>query len=598
MTFANPWGLLALLAVPAIVVIHLYHRRFPPLRVAGLHLWTSETRQPLAGRTRERLLISTSLILEVLAAILLSLVLAQPRLGSWDQVAHLVVVLDDTASMSAKPPGRPSFRDQAVTHLTRRVEALPRGSVVTLLLTGTRPEALGHALPWTEVKPRLAKWQPSAVRHAFDPAWDTALQVAESSGQVLFFTNRPLPEGQVPSALEVVAIGEPLENVAISAARWTYDTASKEGRLFLRVQNHGVNPTTARIRGLHQGKPLFNREVSLAANAGSNFESALPGGLGQITVEAAGTEDGLGIDSRVELVEPHPRIMTVANTLPQAHAARDSVQKILAVLPELQAGSGNEAHLVIATANPLPESNARLWWLGIGPLSTTEADRQAAKDLKGPFILEKRNPLLEGVELAGAIWGGVQPLTSGTPLISSGSSRLLVQLPGTQTTAFVMNVDFARSNLAESPDWPILLSNLVEQRRNALPGLQRWNYRLGEDVRFRLTEGDPESTAPLSLEFEGQQRPLARTAEIEISAPSRPGLYTLRDGEKEVERFAVGYFDAETSNLRTLRSYHRPAKTAESTQVTVDARYTWAILMGLLVLLGVVLADWWVLARK
>src|SRR5437868_2090414 len=63
MHFANPWGLLALLALPTIIVFHLYHRRFPPLVVAGLHLWTSETRQTIAGRRREKLPVSASLLL-------------------------------------------------------------------------------------------------------------------------------------------------------------------------------------------------------------------------------------------------------------------------------------------------------------------------------------------------------------------------------------------------------------------------------------------------------------------------------------------------------------------------------------------------------
>ena len=36
MTFAAPLGLLALLAIPAIVAIHLFRRRFPVRPVAGL----------------------------------------------------------------------------------------------------------------------------------------------------------------------------------------------------------------------------------------------------------------------------------------------------------------------------------------------------------------------------------------------------------------------------------------------------------------------------------------------------------------------------------------------------------------------------------
>ena len=38
MIFATPWGLLALLAIPGIIAIHLFRRRFPVRPVAGLFL--------------------------------------------------------------------------------------------------------------------------------------------------------------------------------------------------------------------------------------------------------------------------------------------------------------------------------------------------------------------------------------------------------------------------------------------------------------------------------------------------------------------------------------------------------------------------------
>ena len=46
--------------------------------------------------------------------------------------------------MSAKAPGNEgiSFRDAAIAELQSRAEKLPRGSVVTVVLSGTRPETL------------------------------------------------------------------------------------------------------------------------------------------------------------------------------------------------------------------------------------------------------------------------------------------------------------------------------------------------------------------------------------------------------------------------------------------------------------------------
>ena len=76
MIFTAPLGLLALLAVPAIVGIHLFRRRFPRRPVAGLFLWQSVQRMPETGGRVARLPITASLILECLAALMLALLLA------------------------------------------------------------------------------------------------------------------------------------------------------------------------------------------------------------------------------------------------------------------------------------------------------------------------------------------------------------------------------------------------------------------------------------------------------------------------------------------------------------------------------------------
>ena len=80
MSFANPWGLLALTALPVIAAIHLFHRRYPRLEVSGLHLWGVAQMTHTPGRRRERLPITASLILELLAALVLAA--AAPLAGS------------------------------------------------------------------------------------------------------------------------------------------------------------------------------------------------------------------------------------------------------------------------------------------------------------------------------------------------------------------------------------------------------------------------------------------------------------------------------------------------------------------------------------
>ena len=69
-----------------IAAIHLFHRRYPRLEVAGLHLWGVAQMTHTPGRRRERLPITASLILELLAALVLALALARPQIDSVNQI--------------------------------------------------------------------------------------------------------------------------------------------------------------------------------------------------------------------------------------------------------------------------------------------------------------------------------------------------------------------------------------------------------------------------------------------------------------------------------------------------------------------------------
>ena len=647
MYFANTWGLLGLVALPVIVVIHLYHRRYPTLPIAGLHLWGVETHTTTAGRTRERLPLTASLICELLAAFLLSLVLADPRWGQLGKVAHLVVVLDNSASMSARPPGEKPFRESAIDELERRISQLPRGSVVTLLRTGRRPEMLaGPATSWDEAKQKLVDWRPSLPKHDFLPTWDLAAQLAEGNGKLLFLTDAvPGEDVAVPKTMEVASVGRTLENVSISAARWDFDSLAAKGRVFVRLTNHGRRKANVRIAGMLGSvdglneaaarearvpagntatttdaplrKKIFENDVTLDVGASVPLEVDVPGGLGRMTLECESIGDGLALDNRVELIEPKVRLLHVAVTLPKDNATEQAVNRVLTTLPNISVTESETAELIIAPSDPLPPSQRELWWLGIGPLDTSDEARKAALDLAGPYVLEKQNPLLDGLTLGGVVWGGAQPVKlEVSPIITSGTLPLLARLTGTRTTAYLLNIDFARTNLGDSPDWPILMSNLVELRRDNLPGLRRSNYRMNEEIRFRIadtaaaavtsstqqngsangaTQSEQEADSPrtLLLVHRGLKRPLARASTIEIPLLDESGVYSVLDGENLVGEFAVAFFDSEESSLSNLRPGRRePEMSTSESGFLLDQPLTWIVLIGIVMIAAAAFADW------
>jgi hypothetical protein len=327
------------------------------------------------------------------------------------------------------------------------------------------------------------------------------------------------------------------------------------------------------------------------------------GGLGRLYITISSPDDGLATDNEVVLVEPAVRTVTIHNTLPTDSQEAELTARVLSAISDWQPGPANDAHLWITPAGELPPPREDLWWLGIGPIDPSEEARSAARALAGPYVIEKQNILMDGVVLGGVVWGGVQPLElEMVPIISSGSTVLMGQLVGTETLGYLMNIDVAASNLGESPDWPILLVNFIENRREALPGLRRWNYRLNEAVGLRI---DPPATDdPVDLQLvepDGTRRTLIRDRNhiVEVTRLDQTGVYRIEEGEQLHGVFAVNFFDPEESTLTSLApGRHRPTETWEPTRIALDNPYSWLMVLAILLILGSILYDWYVLRPK
>src|SRR5262245_15003624 len=224
MIYTTPLGLLALLGIPAIVAIHLFRRRFPVRQVAGLFLWQIAQQAPEGGGKITRLPITRSLLLECLAALALALILAGARISPASVSQHLVVLLDDSASMAAVNTRNESARDRAVARVLAEIGRLPSGARVTLIQSGERPSILaGPAALALEARTALASWKPEAQHHPLSLGIRLARELAGQTGMVMVVSDvAPAPRGEpgFDNGLWVAA-GEPVTNVGITAAQRT-----------------------------------------------------------------------------------------------------------------------------------------------------------------------------------------------------------------------------------------------------------------------------------------------------------------------------------------------------------------------------------------
>lgn len=597
MYFANPWGLIGLLALPAILAIHLYHRRLPMLEVAGLHLWFMKQEPSTAGRRREKLPLTPSLFLELLAALLLSLALSDPRIGDLDQLRHLTVVLDNSASMSAKIEGETTLRDAALEELETRMKGLGSRGRITIILTGRRPELLvGPAATWGEAQQALENWVPSLPRHSFLNGWDFALQVAGTDRAVLFLTDH-IPEEEVPpSNMEIVSLGRAIDNLAFTTGRWTYSADQGEGNVFLRLANFSREKAEVDLTGTAKSQRIFEKKISLEPGGGVSLEIPVPGGLGELIVQATAQSDALDLDSRITLIEPKARVVHLhINSLPPD--LLPIMEKGLSVIPDIEiVAEQDKMEFQFGSAQTFPPSNPSLWWLGFGPI---DPNSKSSVDLPGPFVIDRNHFALEGITLNGVVFTGVQPIQLATnPLVTMDEYMLFGELKGTKTTAFLCNLDLLKSNLSETPDWPILLLNLVENRRKMLPGLPTTNFRVGESIEFRLFEGeDPDRELPLMLKSSDKVRPLVRSSIVELPIIDQIGVYELVQGDKTWDRFAINLLDEAESDLTQLR----PGKIVPELDILnetlgMDSYISWVLFTGTLLSILVLLMNWFVVS--
>jgi hypothetical protein len=549
--FATPLGLLALLAIPAIVAIHLFRRRFPVRRIAGLFLWQIGRQVPEGGGPISRLPITTSLILECLAALALALILAGARLSPAALDQHLVVLLDDSASMAAVTSRGDSARDRAVQRVLREVDNLPAGSRITLVRSGDRPSVLaGPAALAAEARPALDTWTPEAPHHSLALGLRLARELAGTTGRLMVVTDLS-PDARGEGGFQRglwASLGERLPNVGITGAQRTAATGDDRGIISLTLANYADTTTRRRVNVSAGDKDVLIQDVDVPAGI-SSLNVPLPVGLPAVRV--ALSDDALQRDNAVMLAEPRPRLVGVENYLPEGRG-RQALTRALGALSGVTTSAAG--HIAFVDAAELDQPRlAGVWTVGFGRPPARFLAAGDAQDFIGPFVLEKRHPLLVGMTLGGVVWPGVVPLAAGAvhPLVSAGD-QTLAGLANTLTgaqheTEILFNLDLDRTNLIRAPDWPILVSNVVELRRNSLPGPERWNYRTGDWVRVQL---DRDPTAPLRFRCGPIERALPAGRHLEFLAPSPGGLLQILEGDQVLFELGVNFLDETESDLR------------------------------------------------
>lgn len=613
--FQNPLGLAALLALPAILGLHLFRRRFRPAVISALFLWDTAATSTAAGRRREKLYRSPSLWLELCAALALAIALAGPRAACVGESEHLIAVLDDSASMNARPASEASFAERARSELRERLERLPRGSRVTIIKSGLRPRILvGPAALPDDAAAALESWSPAAPRHDEAPAVALALELAgggeERAHGVVFVTDHYLPE-RLPETVEVVAVGRPLDNAAIAHVARARAEGERES-VFASVVQRGVAALETTLALYAGDTALVSVPVRIEPGERRDFELELPadesGGrpgepwAGQVLELRLGA-DALATDNRAWVAPAPARTVALATTISDDTARRlgvwsgepeaSRIDRWLDVVPGTTLAPAPELAHIVLRSEQAPALASHSW-----SLTLAEIDGEDRRDWIGPFLTEKRHALLEGLTLDGIVWSA-EPGRElpGAPLVSAGREALLTEVLSERSAArnYLLNLDAQRSTLARSPDWPILLANLVELRRSELPGPERSNLAIGESLVWR--DDSPGTYLLQRVGADGEAAPIELAAQttLVVDDVREAGVWVLEREGAELARFAYSFLDLAESDLSGASSGRRPGV---ENQASLATAFGWLECLLVLVVLGCCLADWAWLGRR
>lgn len=514
--FSHPAGFFALLAVPAVLAIHFLQRESRRVLVSTLFLLDSLAPESAAGRRIERLRNSVPLWLQLLAVLLLTWLIVQPRWVRRHSVQQIVLLLDSSVSMGA-------FHAETMKALETATARLARAATTTewqLLETDPSRPALYAGSERARLLEAAQKWEPHLGTHDFRPALSTAQTLLRGGGALILVTDRPTP---LPEGLHLLAVGHPLENCGFTGV-------SFEGRQWKAlVRNYGQSPQQRSwwIEAKDQKSPP--QQVSLAPGQSATLTGELPEGVTQ--AELVLQADDFTLDDRLPLVLPEPKMLGISwpSTSPVVTFYEKLVASLAYATPS-QGGSGGDLRIA--------EYDSFAPRLPAAPAIVFVTDPAPTKLSAGELAVEN-DPLTDGLNWSGLIRKEtvrMPPASGDRTLVWQGDRPLVFLRPMGQASLLVVNFDLRASNADRLPAFVLLLQRFTEQVRAAKRALVTENVECNQPLEVTADPAGPAPTLP-------------GAPPGPLRAPFKPQFFLVEQAGRTLLRGAAQFADAREADF-------------------------------------------------
>ncbi len=533
----NPWGLLALGSMGGILFLYFYVFHGRRRRVSALFLWEPDRSLREEGQKRDRPPITLPLILELLAALLLSLLVAGLAYRATQRRPEVVVLLDASASMNAST-GEVDFTDRAAGIIEDLGAEMGR-SVRFTLVESFKGRVLVRDAAIEKAVDTVQNWKPAAPPHGFQQSVEIARSLHSEDDEVVFISDhtRTVP------GVRNVSVGQSLANTAWTSGRWT-----GRDEIFARLTHFGAGEGQKRVVMKDaNGRVLAKRDVDLSKRKTVPLTLKVPGGVESVVLSLP--EDALQNDNQLRLIRPSRVLVPVRMDL-ENEALTQYLKRALLATGKVKVTDDGEVALLCTEGTASPSQQALL------TLQFHSVPLDEATTVTGPYFVVGYAPLTRGANMEGVIWSadGSFEAKGADTLVSAGDIPLVVK----KSNVITMNLVSDGTNLFRQAAWPVLVSNMVDAAHRRMPGVQRFSYRTGENLRFERPLNWKSTTVV--------EAPDGRTVEFEESeiyygTLEQNGVYRVYEENNPdgAVKLSVNLLAEQESDLSEARS-HSPAE--------------------------------------
>ncbi len=276
MSFLQPLGLLAALTLPLILILYMLKRKSRPEPVSSTLLWGKLEQFISPAISLSRLRKNLLLLLQLAAALLLALSLAQPvinRVGAAASSPTTIIILDTSITMAIQDSGEENTRlERARQQIHNLIVSKRPGEQLAIVGMAEQAYLISGLTADSSI---LLKSMEDVTITGAAAKINEALVVAENIARsrekpaLLIISDGQFDDSelQVSFPLDYLPLGDTrVENLLIE------DLVMDEDRLYLTVHNNGTLPSQGTIRiKENQGRVVGQREVALAPGESKMF---------------------------------------------------------------------------------------------------------------------------------------------------------------------------------------------------------------------------------------------------------------------------------------------------------------------------------------